>query len=69
VRQTARLAVLRCQDSKALRFALQGPGENLSQVIGSTTGVRGGRWHGAGLILGRIGINWIASPQFAEMFA
>ena len=38
-------------------------GENLSPVIGSTIGVRGGRWYGAGLILGRIGIKWIVAHR------
>lgn len=35
----------------------------MSQVIGSTFGVRGGRWYGAGLILGRIGIKWIVAHR------
>ena len=47
-----------------------GPKKNLAQVIGckywcSQKRVegklqRGGRWHGAGILLGKIGINWIA---------
>eukprot|EP00435_Cladocopium_sp_Y103_P030061 s1739_g7.t1 len=76
VRQSARLAVLQCQDSKALRLALRArPRPRREFVSGDwvyywrsqkwQNGVllRGGRWHGAGLILGRLGTNWIVAHR------
>lgn len=76
IRQAARLSVLQCQDSRALRLALRArPRPRREFVSGDwvyywrsqkwQNGVllRGGRWHGAGLILGRIGVNWIVAHK------
>eukprot|EP00435_Cladocopium_sp_Y103_P072224 s637_g39.t1 len=67
VRQSARLAVLQCQDSKALRLALRARPKPRREFVSGDwvyywrsqkwqNGVllRGGRWHGAGLILGGV---------------
>jgi len=76
VRHTARLAVLQCQDDRALKAALRArprPKKEFSSgdwvfywrcqkwVQGQLQ--RGGRWHGAGVLLGKIGINWIVAHR------
>lgn len=76
VRHTARLAVLQCQDDKALKAALRArprPKKEFSSgdwvyywrcqkwVEGKLQ--RGGRWHGAGVLLGKIGVNWIVAHR------
>eukprot|EP00435_Cladocopium_sp_Y103_P053201 s487_g17.t1 len=76
IRQAARLSVLQCQDNRALRLALRArPRPRREFVSGDwvyywrsqkwQNGVllRGGRWHGAGLIIGRIGVNWIVAHK------
>ena len=76
VRQSARLAVLECQDSKALRAALRArPRPRREFMSGDWVYfwrtqkwqegqlIRGGRWHGAGMLLGKIGVNWIVAHR------
>ena len=76
VRQAARLAVLQCQDDKALRSALRARPRVQRQFMSGDwvyywrsqkwhNGVllKGGRWHGAALILGRIGVNWVVAHR------
>ena len=76
VRQAARMAVLQCQDSRAFRAALRArprPRKELqsgdwvyywrTQKWEQGSLIRGGRWHGAGMLLGRIGINWIVAHR------
>ena len=76
VRHTARLAVLQCQDDRALKAALRSrprPRKEFASgdwvyywrcqkwVQGQLQ--KGGRWHGAGILLGRIGVNWIVAHR------
>ena len=76
VRHAARMAVLQCQDDKALRAALRARPRTQkaiqsgdwcfywrSQKWENGTLIKGGKWCGAGLILGRIGINWIVAHR------
>ena len=76
IRQSARLAVLQCQDSRALRVALRArPRPRREFVSGDWvyywrsqkwqdgTLLRGGRWHGAGIVLGRLGVNFIVAHR------
>ena len=76
VRQQARLAVLQCQDDKALRSALRARPRTRqefasgdwvfywrSQKWQQGQLVKGGRWYGAGMILGRLGVNWIVAHR------
>ena len=76
VRHTARLAVLQCQDDKALKGAIRArprPKKDFSSgdwvyywrsqkwVNGRL--IKGGRWHGAALLLGKLGVNWIVAHR------
>eukprot|EP00435_Cladocopium_sp_Y103_P019462 s1915_g4.t1 len=76
IRQAARLAVLQCQDDRALRNALRARPRVQRQFMSGDwvyywrsqkwqNGVllRGGRWHGAALVLGRIGVNWVVAHR------
>eukprot|EP00435_Cladocopium_sp_Y103_P057771 s2526_g20.t1 len=76
IRQAARLAVLQCQDDKALRTALRArprvqrqfaSGDWVfywrSQKWQSGTLIRGGRWYGAALVLGKIGVNFVVAHR------
>eukprot|EP00435_Cladocopium_sp_Y103_P022015 s1030_g5.t1 len=76
IRQTARQAVLACQDSSALRAALRArprPARPFqsgdwvyywrSQKWIQGKLVKGGQWCGAGMLLGKIGRNWIVAHR------
>ena len=76
IRQKARLAVLQCQDHRALRTALRArprPRKDIqsgdwvyywrSQKWDQGNLIKGGRWHGAGMVLGRLGVNWIVAHR------
>ena len=75
-RQAARLAVLQCQDAAAYRAALRArprPRRNFcsgdwvfywrSQKWQDGTLIKGGRWHGAGMVLGRLANNFIVAHR------
>ena len=71
VRQAARLAVLECQDDKALRAALRArPRPHRDFVSGDWVFfwekgelIKGGRWHGAAMVLGRLGRNVVVAHR------
>ena len=76
VRQSARLAVLQCQDSKAFKAAIRArPRVRQTFVSGDWVFywrsqkwqegslIRGGKWHGAGMILGKLGQNYIVAHR------
>ena len=76
VRQAARQAVLECQDHKALKAAIRArprlrqdfcSGDWVyywrSQKWSDGQLLRGGRWHGAGMILGKLGVNYIVAHR------
>ena len=76
IRQAARKAVLSCQDDQALRAALKArPRTQVDFQSGDwvfywrsqkwQSGVleRGGKWHGAAMVLGRIGRNLIVAHR------
>ena len=76
IRQTARKSVLEAQDSKALRAALHArprPHKDFksgdwvyywrTQKWENGKLIRGGRWHGAALILGKIGRNLVVAHK------
>ena len=76
IRQTARQAVLACQDSSALRAALRArprPSRPFqsgdwvyywrSQKWVQGKLIKGGQWCGAGMLLGTIGRNWIVAHR------
>ena len=76
IRQAARCAVLQCQDEKALKAALRSrPRPRREFASGDWVYywrtqkwqegqlVKGGRWYGAGMILGRLGINFIVAHR------
>lgn len=76
VRQAARQAVLQCQDDRALKAALRArprPRKEFSsgdwvyywrsQKWSDGKLMRGGRWHGAAMVLGRLGQNWIVAHR------
>eukprot|EP00435_Cladocopium_sp_Y103_P052219 s999_g16.t1 len=76
IRQSARMAVLQCQDEKALKAALRSrprPRREFSsgdwvyywrsQKWQQGQLVKGGRWYGAAMILGRLGINYVVAHR------
>jgi hypothetical protein len=76
IRQSARMAVLQCQDEKALKAALRArprPRRDFnsgdwvyywrSQKWQQGQLVKGGRWYGAAMILGRIGVNFVVAHR------
>lgn len=76
VRQAARLAVLECQDDRALRAALRArprPSRDFisgdwvfywrSQKWEKGELIKGGRWHGAAMVLGRLGRNVVVAHR------
>ena len=76
IRQSARVAVLQCQDEKALKAALRArprPRRDFnsgdwvyywrSQKWQQGQLVKGGRWYGAAMILGRIGVNFVVAHR------
>ena len=76
IRQSARMAVLACQDSSALRAALRArpcpvkPFQSgdwvyfwRSQKWVQGKLVKGGQWCGAGMLLGQLGRNWVVAHR------
>ena len=76
IRQSARLAVLACQDSSALRAALRARPRPVkpfqsgdwvyfwrSQKWVQGKLVKGGQWCGAGMLLGQLGRNWVVAHR------
>ena len=80
VRQTARRAVLECQDDRALRAALRArprvhrefqSGDWVyywrTQKSVDGTRIEGGRWYGAAMVLGRVGRNLVVAHKRSIM--
>ncbi|CAE7244986.1 GIP, partial [Symbiodinium sp. CCMP2456] len=80
VRQTARRAVLECQDDRALRAALRArprvhrefqSGDWVyywrTQKSLDGTRIEGGRWYGAAMVLGRVGRNLVVAHKRSIM--
>ena len=76
IRHNARMAVLACQDSQALRAALRARPRTAkpfqsgqwvyywrSQKWIQGKLIRGGQWCGAGMLLGQIGRNWVVAHR------